>query len=86
VLRVIEIMRGSAPSPFERRDHQWYAQVREVPETAFSRPTQEAAVAGAMRRLAEKTERRELALDMLHRRDAAVWAQELHGTDFLALW
>lgn len=51
----------------ERRDHQWYADVRGVPGTGSLGPTKNDAIAGAVRKLAEKFETRELvaSIDML---------------------
>lgn len=72
----------------EPRDHEWHAHVREVPGTGSLGPTQEAAVAGAMRKLAEKVERHELkvGMDMFTAEAPPPGLKPFTGADLLALW
>ena len=70
----------------ERRDLEWHAHVREVPDTDSLGPTKEAAIAGAMRKLAEKTERRELKIDVLIAEAPPPGLKSFTGADLLELW
>jgi hypothetical protein len=69
----------------ERRNHEWYADVREVPGTGCLGPTRDAAIAGALRKFAEKAERRELSVDALLVSPHSAPLQ-FTGADLLALW
>ena len=71
----------------ERRDQEWHAHVREVPGTGSIGPSREAAVAGAMRKLAEKAERGDLPSSVqVLMTEPPQKARALTATDFLALW
>jgi len=74
----------------EKRERDWYADVRGVPGTGSLGPTQEAAIAGAMRKLAEKVERRETNVEFLcayhHGSALDVGLANFTGADMLALW
>jgi hypothetical protein len=75
----------------ERRHNEWHAYVREVPGTGSLGPTQEAAIAGAARKLAEKFERHELPeldimFDLVTAEAPPPGMKSFTGADFLALW
>ncbi len=72
----------------EKREHEWHAYVREVPGTGSLGPTPDDALAGALRKLTEKVERRELSasLDMFVAEAPPSGLKSFTGADLLALW
>jgi hypothetical protein len=71
----------------ERRSNGWYAYAPSVPGTGSLGDTREAAVAETFRKLADKTERRELVnLDVFIAEAPPPGMKPFTGADFLALW
>lgn len=71
----------------EKRNLDWFAYVREVPNTGSLGPTVDAAVAGALRKLTEKVERHELpTLETLTAEAAPPGQKEFTGAALASLW
>jgi hypothetical protein len=72
----------------EKRSHGWYVDVRDVPGTGSLAPTREAALAEALRKLAAKAERHELAasFDTFIAEAPPPGQKASTAADLLALW